>query len=294
MGKRARVWTGTEYVDVIGLPGVAGAVGATGPAGPKGDAGDTGPAGATGPKGDTGATGPAGADGADGTFVSTWQGEWQTGTSYPEGDVVAHSGSTWLATSAVNADVEPGVDADLTVLGDIGGSTPISPYPAYILRSSILNNNGPITANALRFTLESTSGGGGWVGIGDANATGDKATWLAKGQIPVGVSGEVTIDLDASVVLDYNHTSTFMYVMSDGTASNAIMVWSDRTHSANFYTSSLHYWYGGWNSLNNSSLGVTVGYRGANPWTLVAQKGDTGAAGQNATATPMVFLMMGA
>ena len=102
-----------------GATGPAGATGATGPAGATGATGaqgEVGPTGAQGPTGDTGPTGPAGADGAAGAqgpqgdpgepgadALWNWQGAYNAGPQYQEGDIVSYQGSTYRRNATGNS-----------------------------------------------------------------------------------------------------------------------------------------------------------------------------------------------
>lgn len=96
-----------------GPPGPAGAAGAPGPAGPQGP---------SGPKGTTGDTGPAGPQGVRGL---TWRGAWSPTASYAKDDAVQYDGSSYVATSAVDPGLVPGVAPAWDLLaakaGSVGG-----------------------------------------------------------------------------------------------------------------------------------------------------------------------------
>ena len=68
--------------------------------GAKGDKGDDGAAGAQGPQGPIGATGPAGAD-----ALWNYNGEWSSGSTYAEGDIVTYDGQTWYRKNANGGNV---------------------------------------------------------------------------------------------------------------------------------------------------------------------------------------------
>ena len=89
----------------IGPSGPTGAAGATGPEGPQGVQGPIGPTGAQGlqgfpgPQGETGPSGPAGPSGPQGL---TWQGAWDSGTTYALNDAVLYNGSSYVSLQAGN------------------------------------------------------------------------------------------------------------------------------------------------------------------------------------------------
>jgi hypothetical protein len=83
----------------IGPAGVAGATGATGPIGPQGI---QGPVGNTGPAGTTGATGPQGPP-------VSFQGTWNSGTTYALGDAVSYNGSSYISLVAGNIGFQPDI-----------------------------------------------------------------------------------------------------------------------------------------------------------------------------------------
>ncbi len=87
------------------------AAGATGPAGPTGPVGLTGPTGATGPQGPIGATGPAGPAGATGPQGPpvSFQGTWNSGTTYALGDAVSYNGSSYISLVAGNLGFQPDI-----------------------------------------------------------------------------------------------------------------------------------------------------------------------------------------
>ena len=102
-----------------GAPGATGATGPQGDPGPTGPQGEVGPTGAQGPTGDQGPTGPSGADGADGAqgpagadALWNWQGEYDVGPMYQEGDIVTYQGSTYRRNAVGNSVVgEPPTNA---------------------------------------------------------------------------------------------------------------------------------------------------------------------------------------
>lgn len=110
-----------------GPVGPVGPVGPQGPAGPQGPQGLQGPEGVQGPKGDKGDTGPAGPAGLN------FRAAWVPGLTYALQDSVAYNGSTWFATSAIEADVAPGTDPRWVLLamqgtkGDTGPTGPQGP-----------------------------------------------------------------------------------------------------------------------------------------------------------------------
>lgn len=60
--------------------------------------------GPAGPQGDSGAPGPPG---PSGSFLESWQGTWSAATAYAAGDLVFHGTSSYLATTATTAGIEP-------------------------------------------------------------------------------------------------------------------------------------------------------------------------------------------
>ena len=93
-----------------GAPGATGATGPQGDPGPTGPQGEVGPTGAQGPTGDTGPTGPSGADGADGAqgpagadALWNWQGAYDAGPMYQEGNIVSYQGSTYRRNATGNS-----------------------------------------------------------------------------------------------------------------------------------------------------------------------------------------------
>ncbi|ROH93830.1 collagen-like protein [Stagnimonas aquatica] len=126
----------TGATGATGAAGAAGAKGATGATGAQGLQGVQGPQGIQGLKGATGATGPTGgtgatgatgiagatgATGAEGGLVSSFQGEWSSGSNYNAGTVVTHDGSSWLCTASTPPCFGvPGTDANWTALAKAG------------------------------------------------------------------------------------------------------------------------------------------------------------------------------
>lgn len=88
-----------------GATGPAGPIGATGPQGPTGL---TGPTGATGPAGPIGVTGATGSIGPQGPPVS-FQGTWNSGTTYALGDAVSYNGSSYISLVAGNLGFQPDI-----------------------------------------------------------------------------------------------------------------------------------------------------------------------------------------
>lgn len=81
-----------------GNPGATGATGAIGPAGPIGSTGAIGPAGPQGAQGPAGATGPQGL---------SYQGVWNTATTYALNDAVTFNASSYISLVGANSGNEP-------------------------------------------------------------------------------------------------------------------------------------------------------------------------------------------
>ena len=99
-----------------GEPGMRGAKGDTGPRGPqgsqgpkgdKGDTGNTGATGAQGPQGEQGETGPQGPQGDKGDPGLTWQGGWDSGTTYALNDAAYYLGSAYMSLADSNVGNTP-------------------------------------------------------------------------------------------------------------------------------------------------------------------------------------------
>lgn len=107
-----------------GPTGSPGPTGSTGPAGPTGSPGATGPTGPNGPDGPTGPDGPAG---ADGTFFNSWRDVWDIGTTYLQGEIVFHNGSSWILDKDQPAGEEPGVNPQWLLVAEVGDVGPDGP-----------------------------------------------------------------------------------------------------------------------------------------------------------------------
>jgi hypothetical protein len=104
---------------IVGPQGDPGDIGATGPQGDPGPAGADGADGAPGTAGADGAPGTAGADGAPGQdgapgadALWNWQGAYDAGPMYQDGDIVSYQGSTYRRNATGNSVVgEPPTNA---------------------------------------------------------------------------------------------------------------------------------------------------------------------------------------
>ena len=83
-------------VDAFAQTGPTGPTGAEGSRGPVGLPGKVGANGRQGPTGPAGTAGVAGPTGATGPIGITWQGAWNSTTSYVVNDGVTDNGSTCL------------------------------------------------------------------------------------------------------------------------------------------------------------------------------------------------------
>ncbi len=117
----------TGSTGVAGPTGATGPAGPTGPTGPQGTQGNTGSTGLTGAQGVAGPTGSTGPTGPSGPPV-TFQGTWNSGTTYATGNAVFSNGSSYISLSAGNINQDPASGAPWALLaqqGSIGttGST---------------------------------------------------------------------------------------------------------------------------------------------------------------------------
>jgi len=87
-----------------GDTGATGAQGPQGPQGPQGAVGATGATGATGPAGLTGATGPTGPAGPQGL---TWQGPYNSMSTYALNDAVESNGASYISLQSGNSGNSP-------------------------------------------------------------------------------------------------------------------------------------------------------------------------------------------
>lgn len=271
--------------------------GDTGPAGADGAAGPAGAAGAAG------AAGPAGADGADGSILASWRGDWPGSGSYSAGDVVAHNGSTWLALVNISAGTPASLGRTYEAGGTVIGATP---------SRTKFTVSQQITVSTVEAKWEGTSYSTGFT-VGIASA------WDGTGTIPYlgkhtkasndGTGVWIEYALDAPVTL--NPGTDYYYVCQSGNAkvhdagssTGSIATLGPFSHSNNFAdtgVSGYHHAFG--------LIGVVGAGGGAEPgtdaakWSLVAQKGDTGATGPagadgaGGAADPMrdILMMMGA
>lgn len=101
-----------------GNPGVAG------PLGPSGPVGGTGEQGSGGPQGPRGFTGSQGERGFGGSINNNFRGQWDSATSYGEGDVVSYLGNTHISLE-VHSDSLPSAAIKWKILAEKGntGST---------------------------------------------------------------------------------------------------------------------------------------------------------------------------
>jgi hypothetical protein len=162
-----------------GPPGPPGAGGAPGPVGPSGPQGPGGPRGGTGDTGPPGPTGPRGL---------TWQGPWSAGASYAKDDAVQHTGSSYVATAAVDPGLVPGVAPVWQLLAQkgagSGGAGQITGWETEIFDGTVAG-----TANQATVASKTCSNGG--------VATGGTGSLVNSqdGQI---IGGQVVADVDGT------------------------------------------------------------------------------------------------
>ena len=115
IGNNSSTWTQLDYF-YVGATGGNGTPGATGPQGIQGDVGATGAAGPQGEIGATGATGPQGDPGTDALWY--WQGAYDVGSMYDEGDIVTYNGSAYRRNGVDNSVVgfDPALNANYWAL----------------------------------------------------------------------------------------------------------------------------------------------------------------------------------
>jgi Major tropism determinant N-terminal domain len=106
IGNNSSTWTQLDYF-YVGATGGNGTPGATGPQGIQGEVGATGP---------TGATGPQGNPGTDALWY--WQGAYDVGSMYDEGDIVTYNGSAYRRNGVDNSVVgfDPALNANYWAL----------------------------------------------------------------------------------------------------------------------------------------------------------------------------------
>ena len=111
---------GGAWLDLGEFQGAKGDTGATGPQGIQGD---------TGPQGIQGETGPQGIQGIQGTVANSHEGAWNSATAYSTGDLVTHSGSTWIALqdSTNETPAENAFWSIFAAKGDTGATGPQGP-----------------------------------------------------------------------------------------------------------------------------------------------------------------------
>src|SRR2546428_486765 len=250
------VGDGSRLTGIVGTSGPAGPQGATGPqgtagaTGPQGATGLQGPAGPQGPLGDEGPQGPQGPQGAKGL---SWKAAWSALDNYLSDDAVSYNGSAWLAKRA-NSNVTPVEGNDWTLLAQKGDAGATGPQGA---QGSIgtTHPQGPHTATGLQAATASIGPQGvtGLLGpAGPQGPQGDTGPQGAQGipglegpQGPQGAKG-----LNWQVVFNDAATSE-IYALS---LHDALPILAKRA---------------------NSNVTPVEG----NDWTLLAQKGDTGATG---------------
>jgi hypothetical protein len=136
IGNNSSTWTQLDYF-YVGATGGNGTPGATGPQGIQGEIGATG---ATGPQGEIGATGATGLQGDPGTdALWYWQGAYDVGSMYDEGDIVTYNGSAYRRNGVDNSVVgfDPALNTNYWALvaekgaeGSGGGGLPTITIPA--------------------------------------------------------------------------------------------------------------------------------------------------------------------
>ncbi len=172
----------------------AGGVGPQGPQGPAGASGAPGPSGPQGPSGPKGTTGDTGPQGPQGVRGLNWRGPWSSGTAYAKDDAVQHDGSSYVATSAIDPGLTPGLAPAWELLaakagsGGGGGGT-ITGFQVSLLDTTVAATaaqnvtvghtcpNGGIATGGTASLVNSTDGTviGGQVG---ADANGVPRTWF--------------------------------------------------------------------------------------------------------------------
>ena len=97
-------FSGTQAEWLTSLVGQNGLNGFDGPQGPQGEPGFEGPTGPSGAQGEPGVEGPTGAQGEPGTdALWNWQGAYDAGPQYQEGDIVSYLGSTYRRNNYSNS-----------------------------------------------------------------------------------------------------------------------------------------------------------------------------------------------
>jgi len=115
----------------------------------------------------SGPTGPTGPTGADGSISSTFQGAWDTNTTYADYDVVLHNGSTWMSYGGGNQGNEPFYSSNPMLshwyslaLAGATGPTGVISAPASLTQESN-NADYPLTISS----ANEQGGGAGWSDI---------------------------------------------------------------------------------------------------------------------------------
>ncbi len=159
----------TGPIGATGAQGSIGLTGAMGATGPQGPTGATGPPGATGPTGPIGLTGAAGATGAQGPagglipipFV-TFQGGWNSATTYAINDAVSYNGNYYYSLVAGNINNQPDTNpsswALMTQFGVIKKSMTLS-APGFTSLMSINLTGTDVAGGRIFFTVRATDGG---------------------------------------------------------------------------------------------------------------------------------------
>lgn len=171
----------------------AGGVGPQGPQGPAGASGAPGPSGPQGPPGPKGTTGDTGPPGPQGVRGLNWRGPWSSGTAYAKDDAVQHDGSSYVASTAIDPGLAPGVAPAWQLLaakaGSGGGGGTITGFQVSLLDTTVAATasqnvtvghtcpSGGIATGGTASLVNSTDGTiiGGQVG---ADANGVPRTWF--------------------------------------------------------------------------------------------------------------------
>lgn len=186
---------------VQGDPGPVGATGATGPTGPQGNTGATGATGPTGPQGNAGATGATGPQGIQGVAGPTGA----TGATGPQG-----------ATGLTGATGATGPTGTFGVTGTTG-QTIYHNGTNWAATSHIYNNGTQVGIGTTTFPgLEKMIVNGGV----SANVLGLYSTHPTYNELFLGNSNAA----DNSLVMGYNRTSNFGYLVVNGDAQGQSLV----------------------------------------------------------------------
>ena len=243
-----------------GTPGTSGAQGPTGPEGPTGPQGPNGNNGNNGAPGATGATGPTGPRGL------TWNGPWNSSTTYSIGGSVSYKGSSYISLTSNNTNNEPDTSPDWQLIAQEGATGPTGATGS-VGATGATGATGPQGTTGTQGPIGPT-GQQGIQGVqGPIGATGPTGSIGPQGSIgptggtgpsgPTGPTGPIGV--------------TWRNAWASGTNYN--------TNDAVSYNGTSYISLQGSNSGNEPDITPTF-------WSVLAQEGATGPTGAAGTYTP--------